>query len=64
MSSTDLVTTEQFLRMDFGPDKKAELDHGVVRMMAGGTAAHARVQANVLALLRAALRGTGCRPYG
>ncbi len=62
--AVDLVTTEQFLRMDFGPDKKAELDHGVVRMMAGGAAAHARVQANVLALLRSLLRGSGCRPYG
>jgi Uma2 family endonuclease len=59
-----LVTAQEFLDMDFGFDKKAELDRGVIQMMAGGTAAHALVQANLLAALRNALRGSGCRPYG
>lgn len=58
------VTADEFLEMDFGPDRRAELDDGVIRMMAGGTVAHARVQANLLAFLRARLRGTNCRPYG
>lgn len=61
---TVLLTAEQFLRIEFGPDIKAELDNGVIRMMAGGTRAHARVQANILAFLSSALRGSGWRPYG
>ena len=59
-----LLTVEEFLQIDFGPDLKAELDRGVIRMMAGGTREHARVQGNVLSYLRVALRGSGCRPYG
>ncbi|KQS04410.1 hypothetical protein ASG11_09230 [Sphingomonas sp. Leaf357] len=58
-----LLTAEDFLDIDFG-DHKAELDNGVIRMMAGGTARHAEVQINVLAWLRQNLRGSGCRPYG
>lgn len=57
-----LLTAAEFLLMDFG-DKKAELDNGVIRMMAGGTARHARVQANILVALANRLRGTGCTPY-
>lgn len=60
---TPLVTAKQFLEMEFGSDVKAELDNGVIRMMAGGTAAHARVQGNVFAFLRQRLRGSGCRVY-
>ncbi len=58
-----LLTAEQFLAIEFGPDVKAELDNGVIRMMAGGTSVHARVQGNVFAFLRARLRGSGCMPY-
>lgn len=57
-----LLTAEEFLEIDFG-DKKAELDNGVIRMMAGGTARHARVQFNILLALGTRLRGTGCTPY-
>ena len=57
------VTPDQFLRMDFG-ELKAELDNGVIRMMAGGSSEHNRVQMNFYAWLRQALRGSGCRPYG
>jgi len=60
----NLITSAQFLQIDFGPDIKAELDNGIIRMMAGGTAAHARVQSNTMLALGVALRGTGCRPYG
>lgn len=58
-----LLTAEDFLEIDFG-DRKAELDNGVIRMMAGGTARHAAVQINIIAALLPRLRGTGCRPYG
>lgn len=58
-----LLTAEEFLEIDFG-DHKAELDNGVIRMMAGGTARHARVQLNLQLALGVRLRGTGCAPYG
>ena len=58
-----LLTAEEFLEIDFG-DRKAELDNGVIRMMAGGTARHAEVQINIVSWLRQHLRGSGCRPYG
>jgi len=59
-----LLDAEEFFEIYFGAERKAELDQGVIRMMAGGTRAHARVQANLLAWLRQALRGSGRRPYG
>jgi Uma2 family endonuclease len=59
-----LLTVEEFLRIDFGPDKKAELSNGVIRMMAGGTAAHNRIQGNMIRILGNGLRGSGCSPYG
>lgn len=57
-----LLTADEFLEINFG-DLKAELDNGVIRMMAGGTARHARVQFNILLALGNKLRGTGCTPY-
>lgn len=56
------LEAEEFLAIDFG-DQKAELDNGVIRMMAGGTARHARVQGNIFLALGVRLRGTGCSPY-
>ena len=58
-----LVTVEEFLAMDFG-DRKAELDNGVIRMMAGGTRRHARVQSNIVGRLLIKLDRSGCTPYG
>jgi len=58
-----LLTADEFLEIDFG-EHKAELDNGVIRMMAGGTARHARVQLNIQLALASRLRGTGCTPYG
>jgi Uma2 family endonuclease len=58
------LTVEDFLQINFGPDKKAELDNGAIRMMAGGTGAHARVQRNLMGLLFLRLRASGCSPYG
>ena len=57
-----LLTAEDFLDIDFG-ERKAELDNGVIRMMAGGTARHAKIQGNILVALATRLRGTGCAPY-
>ncbi|MHA6722359.1 Uma2 family endonuclease [Sphingomonas sp. RS2018] len=57
-----LLTAKEFLEIDFG-EKKAELDNGVIRMMAGGTARHSRVQTNILIALGVRLRGSRCTPY-
>jgi Uma2 family endonuclease len=59
-----LITADDFLRIDWGTDKKAELDDGVIRMMTGGTRSHSRVQANLVRHLGNALEGSGCRPFG
>ena len=59
-----LLTVEEFLEIRFPPDMKAELEDGVIRMMAGGSRAHARVQMNLYRYLGTVLRGSGCRPYG
>lgn len=57
------VSVEEFLEMDFG-HAKAELEDGVIFMMAGGDEEHSRIAANILMYLGAKLRGSGCRPYG
>lgn len=57
-----LLSAAGFLEVDFG-DLKAELDNGIIRMMAGGSARHAEVAGNIQAFLRTALRGSGCKPY-
>ena len=59
-----LLSVEEFLQIDFGPGLKAELDDGYIRMMAGGSRAHARVRMNLYRFLGEALRGSGCRPFG
>ena len=57
------ITADEFLAMDFGTDKKFELEDGVIVMMTGGTEPHAWVQGNVHSWLRQRLRGSRCRPY-
>lgn len=57
------ISVEEFLDMDFG-GAPAELEDGLIYMMAGGTEAHSRVTANILVQLSIRLRGSGCRPYG
>lgn len=64
LSDPRLLTVDEFLQIDFGPDLKAELDQGVVRMMAGGTRAHDRVAINLIVALGRRLEGTPCRPSG
>jgi Uma2 family endonuclease len=58
------IRVEEFLQIKFPPDERFELVDGVIYAMAGGSPAHNRVQGNIFAFLRGALRGTGCRPYG
>lgn len=41
------ITVEEFLAIDFPGDRKYELADGVIRMMTGGTPAHARVSTNI-----------------
>ncbi len=59
-----LLTAEEFLAIDFGPELRAELDEGVIRMVASGSREHARSQANIVLALGSRLRGSGCRAYG
>ena len=61
-----LLTVEEFLELEFTGDEGhcVELNNGTIRLMAGGSAAHARVQANIFGTLFAVLKGSGCRPYG
>lgn len=58
-----LLTIEDFLAIDFG-GQKAELEGGLIRMMAGAKARHNRVVLNIQVALQSRLRGTGCTPYG
>jgi len=58
------IRVEEFLQTEFPPDERYELVDGVIYAMAGGAPSHNRVQGNVFAYLRSALRGSGCRPYG
>lgn len=57
------VDIDAFLDMDFG-GRKAELDDGVIFMMAGGSMEHAGVASNIIMALGPRLRGTGCRTFG
>jgi Uma2 family endonuclease len=58
------ITADEFLNIDFGTDRRFELEDGVIVMMTGGSEQHAWVQGNVHYWLKSALKGTKCRPYG
>ena len=55
-------TVEDFFEIDFGTDRKAELDRGAIRIIAGGTARHSRVSGNTLVALHNR-RQPGCSAY-
>ncbi len=59
----EAITVKQFLSIDFRTDRKYELIDGAIKMMTGGTRAHAGVATNILLSLGLRLRGSGCRPY-
>jgi Uma2 family endonuclease len=61
-----LLTVEEFLALEFSGDegRRIELSNGTIRLMAGGSIAHARVQQNISGLLFVALRESLCSPFG
>jgi len=59
-----LITVEEFLDIEFPSDTRFELENGVIKMMAGGQAFHARIQTNILIALGGKLRGTTCEAMG
>jgi len=56
-------TVEEFLDWERQQPEKYEYIDGVIRMLVGGTSDHATIAGNVVATLRAALRGGPCRGY-
>ena len=54
---------EDFLVWLQGQDARYELDNGRVLAMAGGTALHADIAANILTALRNKLKATACRAF-
>lgn len=58
------MTVEQFLAWEERQDLRYEFDGFRPIAMAGGTAAHAAIQRNLLIALGTRLRGKPCQPYG
>ena len=59
-----LMSLHEFLAWEREQPERYEYAGGVVTMMTGGSAAHARIAMNIAQILRQALRGTGCYPFG
>jgi Uma2 family endonuclease len=55
---------DAFVAWENRQSARYELIDGVVRMMSGGTLAHDLISANIIAELRARLRGSGCSVHG
>ena len=57
-----LLSVDEFLELEFSGMEgfRVELDNGVISMMAGGSARHARIQRNLIATLYQKLKGSGC----
>jgi Uma2 family endonuclease len=58
-----LPRLEEFLEWESLQEERYELVDGLVRAMAGGTADHNTIVLNLVAGLRAATRGGGCRVF-
>lgn len=58
------MTVDQFLAWEERQEQRYEFDGFQPLAMAGGTAAHAAIQVNLITALRTSLRGKPCRPYG
>ncbi len=58
------MTVEQFLAWEDQQELRYEFDGVQPIAMAGGTAAHAAIQRNVIVALGVRLRGQPCQPYG
>ena len=57
-------TTERFLAWEERQELRYEFDGFQPIAMAGGTAAHAAIERNLLYALTGGLRGKRCQPYG
>jgi Uma2 family endonuclease len=58
------MTHREFLEWEARQPDRFEFCDGLVRMMAGGTRDHARIQKNALAALAQRLKGRPCEPFG
>jgi Uma2 family endonuclease len=61
---TKPVSLDDFLAWEERQAQKWEFDGFVARAMTGGTNSHSRIQANLIGLLFAALRGNRCSVHG
>jgi Uma2 family endonuclease len=62
-SAFHYVSPEEYLAAEATSPVKHEYRDGEIYAMAGGTDAHNQIAGNLYALLRANLRGSGCRTY-
>lgn len=59
-----LYTPDEYLMAERAATFKSEYYQGEIFAMAGGKFAHNAIAANIIAALRAALKGKNCRPLG
>ncbi len=57
------MSVEEYLQLDRNSEERYEFIDGHAYMLAGGTADHATISANVISLLRSLIRGSSCRVY-
>jgi Uma2 family endonuclease len=57
------LTEEQYLAIERAAEFKSEFLDGVMYAMSGGSPRHSSLAINILAELRAALRGSECKPF-
>lgn len=57
------ITPEQYLAAEMDAPTRSEYVQGEVYAMAGASDGHVTVNANLIALIKPHLRGTGCKPY-
>jgi Uma2 family endonuclease len=58
------MAPEAFLEWEDRQERKHELVDGVIRLMAGASAAHNTICLNLASALKGRLRGKPCRPFG
>ncbi|HWB47562.1 MAG TPA: Uma2 family endonuclease [Stellaceae bacterium] len=59
-----LMSLDEFLAWERKQPDRHEYVDGVIRMMTGASAGHVTIAMNLSTSLRAALRGSRCRPFG
>lgn len=64
LEHTPLMSVEEYFELEeSSPDTRYEYIDGYIYMMAGGSANHATIGGNILAILKSLLRGSPCRAY-